>query len=67
MASDVEAISDKAVKEAQQEKSLANIQATWDSIEFCEKSSTDSNTPRQMGVMVKLADADREVWIDTDS
>lgn len=61
MAGDVEAISDKAVKEAQQEKALTTIQATWDSIEFCEKSSTNSNTPRQMGIMVKMADADIEV------
>ncbi|CAM9165488.1 unnamed protein product, partial [Laminaria digitata] len=46
MASDVEAIADKATKEAHQETSLLQLEATWDRVEFCvTNNSSEMDTP----------------------
>ncbi|CAN0205861.1 unnamed protein product, partial [Scytosiphon promiscuus] len=45
MAADVEAIAEKATKEANQETSLALLQSTWDSVEFSATLSTGTDTP----------------------
>lgn len=57
MASDVEAIADKATKEAHQETSLMALETTWDRVEFCVLSNSgDMETP-----LVKLGEEHLEV------
>lgn len=59
MVADVEAIADKATKEAHQEVSLMALQSTWDCIEFCVTANKDTETPQ-----VKLSEEDLEVlWV----
>lgn len=57
MASDVEAIADKATKEAHQETSLMLLETTWDRVEFCVTSNSgDMEVP-----LVKLSEEHLEV------
>lgn len=58
MSAEVEAIADKAAKEAHQEAALLVIQNTWDRIEFCVTApvSTETETP-----LVKMTEEDLEV------
>lgn len=56
MAADVEAIADKATKEAHQESSLAVMEATWDRIEFHGTANKETETP-----LVKMIEEDLEV------
>lgn len=58
MAADVEAIADKAAKEAHQGAALLVIQNTWDRIEFCitAPAKTETETP-----LVKMTEEDLEV------
>lgn len=56
MAADVEAIADKATKEANQEAALLVLQSTWDRIEFCVTANAEAETP-----LVKMSEEDLEV------
>lgn len=56
MAADVEAIAEKATKEAHQENSLTVLQATWERIEFSATASTETDTP-----LVNMSEEDLEV------
>ena len=56
MAGDVEAIAEKATKEAHQENSLMLLQSTWDRIEFSVTASTETDTP-----LVSMSEEDLEV------
>lgn len=56
MAADVEAIADKANKEAHQENSLVVMQSTWDRIEFCAATSAAMEVP-----LVRMSEEDLEV------
>lgn len=56
MAADVEAIAEKATKEANQETSLMVLQSTWDSIEFSATTSTETDTP-----LINMSEDDLEV------
>lgn len=56
MAADVEAIAEKATKEAHQENSLAVLQATWERIEFQATASTETDTP-----LITMTEEDLEV------
>lgn len=57
MASDVEAIADKATKEAHQETCLLQLEATWDQVEFC----VTSNTNEMETPLVKISEEHLEV------
>lgn len=56
MAGDVEAIAEKATKEAHQENALMVLQSTWDRIEFSVTASTETDTP-----LVSMGEEDLEV------
>lgn len=56
MAADVEAIAEKATKEAQQESSLTVLQSTWERIEFSVTASTETDTP-----LINMSEEDLEV------
>lgn len=56
IAADVEAIAEKATKEASQENSLMVLQTTWDSIEFSVTTSTETDTP-----LISMSEEDLEV------
>lgn len=58
MAGDVEAIADKAAKEAHQEAALLVLQNTWDRIEFCVTASLQTGTETPL---IKMAEEDLEV------
>lgn len=57
MASDVEAIADKATKETHQETSLLQLEATWDRVEFC----VTSNSGEMETPLVKISEENLEV------
>lgn len=56
MAADVEAIAEKATKEAHQENSLTILQSTWERIEFSVTTSTETDTP-----LINMSEEDLEV------
>lgn len=56
MAADVEAIAEKATKEAHQENSLTVLQSTWERIEFSVTTSNEAETP-----LINMSDEDLEV------
>lgn len=56
MAADVEAIAEKATKEAHQENSLTVLQSTWERIEFSVTTSTEADTP-----LINMSEEDLEV------
>lgn len=56
MAADVEAIAEKATKEAHQENSLTILQSTWERIEFSVTTSTGTDTP-----LINMSEEDLEV------
>ncbi len=56
MAADVEAIAEKATKEAHQENALMVLQSTWDRIEFSVTASTETDTP-----LISMGEEDLEV------
>lgn len=58
MASDVEALADKATKEAHQETALLVLEATWDRVEFCVTGSSEIETP-----LVKISEEHLEVGL----
>ena len=58
MASDVEALADKATKEAHQENAILVLEATWDRVEFCVTGSSEMETP-----LVKISEEHLEVGV----
>lgn len=56
MAADVEAIAEKATKEANQENSLIVLQATWERVEFLATPSAETDTP-----LINMSEEDLEV------
>lgn len=58
MADDVEAIADRAAKEAHQEAALLVLQNTWDRIEFCVTATLQTGTETPL---IKMAEEDLEV------
>ena len=56
MAADVEAIAEKATKEAHQENALTVLQATWERIEFSATASAETDTP-----LINMIEEDLEV------
>lgn len=56
MAADVEAIAEKATKEAHQENALTVLQTTWERVEFSATPCTETDTP-----LISMTEEDLEV------